>query len=83
MADRLAGEKVGAAVSSKAKPDWPMSLVLLIVRVSGLQVIRPADLSLSHPDNLLPSISELLDDEDWTLPDDPRALRETCHVSSA
>ena len=34
------------------------------------KLTQPADLSPSHPDDLLLLVSELLDDEDWTIPDD-------------
>ncbi len=42
-----------------------------VVRSDQLEKLaQPADLSPSHPDDLLLLVSELLDDEDWTIPDD-------------
>ena len=43
----------------------------LLVRSDKLeQFAERADLGACHPDEFLPLMAELLDDEDWTLPDD-------------
>ena len=43
----------------------------LLVRSDKLeQLAVQADLGACHPDDFLPLMAELLEDEDWTLPDD-------------
>ncbi len=43
----------------------------LLLRSDKLeQLAEHADLGACHPDEFLPMMAELLDDEDWTLPDD-------------
>ena len=43
----------------------------LLVRSDKLeQFAEHADLGACHPDEFLPLMAELLDDEDWTPPDD-------------
>ena len=43
----------------------------LLVRSDKLeQLAVQADLGACHPDVFLPLMAELLEDEDWTLPDD-------------
>ena len=43
----------------------------LVVRSDKLeQLADQADFGACQPDDFLPLMSELLDDEDWTLPDD-------------
>ena len=43
----------------------------LLVRSDKLeQLAEQADLGACHPDEFLPLMAELLEDEDWTLPDD-------------
>ena len=43
----------------------------LLVRSDKLeQLAEQADLGACQPDDFLPLMAELLDDEDWTLPDD-------------
>jgi hypothetical protein len=34
------------------------------------QLAEQGDLGACHPDDFLPMMAELLDDEDWSLPDD-------------
>ena len=42
----------------------------LVVRSDKLeQVIERTDLNACHPDDFLPLMAELLDNEDWTIPD--------------
>ena len=49
----------------------------LLVRSDKLeQLAQQADLGACHPDEFLPLMAELLDDEDWTLPDDRRRSHE-------
>ena len=49
----------------------------LLVRSNKLeQLAVQADLGACQPDEFLPLIAELLDDEDWTLPDDRRRPHE-------
>ncbi len=43
----------------------------LVVRSDKLeQLAEQGDLGACHPDDFLPVMAELLEDEDWTVPDD-------------
>ena len=47
------------------------SVECFLVRGDKLgEIVEPADLTPCHPDDLLLLVGELLDDEDWTIPDD-------------
>ena len=50
----------------------------LLVRSDKLeQLAVQADLGACHPDDFLPLMAELLEDEDWTLPDDRGRLADS------